>query len=80
VTLTGLEFLSEELQRGYWTTDVSLGYQAAHDRWRLTAYVNNLADRNVVDSTFTHPLAGAALIATTIRPPRTYGARFSVKF
>jgi iron complex outermembrane receptor protein len=49
VTLTGLEFLSQELQRGYWTTDLSFGYQAAHDRWRL-------------------------------RPPRTYGARFSVNF
>ena len=80
VTLTGLEFLSQELQHGYWTTDLSLGYGAAHDRWKLTAYVNNVADRTVVDATFPHPLAGSAIMAATIRPPRTYGARFSVKF
>jgi iron complex outermembrane receptor protein len=79
-TLTGLEFLSQEVQRGYWTADLSLGYQAPRDRWNLTAYVNNVADRDVIQSTFTHPLAGSALIATAMRPPRTYGARFSVKF
>jgi iron complex outermembrane recepter protein len=80
VTLTGLEFLSEELQRGYWTTDLSLGYQAPRSRWGITAYVNNVANRDVVDGTFPHPLAGSELIATTLRPPRTYGARFNVKF
>jgi iron complex outermembrane receptor protein len=80
LTLTGLEFLQQELQHGYWTTDVSLGYEAAHDRWRLTAYVNNVSDRDVTDGAFPHPLAGAALIAATLRPPRTYGARFSVRF
>lgn len=79
-TLTGLEFLQQEIQRGYWLTDLSLGYEAPRKRWYVTAYIDNVADRNVIQTAFPHPLAGAALIATSMRPPRTYGARFGVKF
>ena len=79
-TLTGLEFLANEIQHGYWLTDLSLGYEAPRKRWFLTGYVENVADRDVMQATFPHPLAGAELIATALRPPRTYGARFGVKF
>jgi hypothetical protein len=34
----------------------------------------------VINGTFAHPLAGAALTAATLRPPRTYGIRLNVKF
>lgn len=79
-TLTGLEFLPDEIQHGYWLTDLSLGYEAPRKRWFLTAYVENVADRDIMQATFPHPLAGSELIATALRPPRTYGARFGVKF
>jgi iron complex outermembrane receptor protein len=79
-TLTGLEFLRDEVQHGYWLTDLSLGYEAPLKRWYVTAYVDNVANRDVMQTTFPHPLAGAGLIATAMRPPRTYGARFGVKF
>jgi iron complex outermembrane receptor protein len=79
-TLTGLEFLAEEVQHGFWLTDVSFGYEAPRKRWFVTAYVDNLANRDVFQATFPHPLAGSELIATSMRPPRTYGARFGVKF
>lgn len=79
-TLTGLEFLSQEVQHGYWLTDLSLGYEAPSRRWFMTAYVDNVADRTIVQTTFPHPLAGAALISAAMSPPRTYGARFGVKF
>jgi iron complex outermembrane recepter protein len=75
-----LEFLAEEVQRGYWLTDLSLGYEAPRKRWFVTAYVDNVGDRDVVQGAFPHPLAGAALISAAMRPPRTYGARFGVKF
>jgi iron complex outermembrane recepter protein len=79
-TLTGLEFSELEEQHGYWLTNATLGYRAANDRWNVTGYVNNLTDRTVIGSTFPNPLAGAALTAATIHPPRTYGVRIGVKF
>jgi iron complex outermembrane receptor protein len=79
-TLTGLEFSALEEQPSYWLTNATLGYRAPHDRWNVTGYVDNLSDRTVIAGTFPNPLAGAALTAATIRPPRTYGVRLGVKF
>jgi iron complex outermembrane recepter protein len=79
-TLTGLEFSALEEQQGYWLTNATLGYRAAHDRWNVTGYVNNLSNKTVIEGTFPNPLAGAALTAATLRPPRTYGVRIGVKF
>jgi iron complex outermembrane receptor protein len=79
-TLTGLEFSSLEEQPSYWIANATLGYQAPKDRWNVTGYVNNLADRTVIAGTFPNPLAGATLTAATLRPPRTYGIRLGVKF
>ena len=79
-TLTGLEFLPDEVQSSVWITDLSLGFEAPQRRWYVTGYVENVGNRDVVNASFPNPLAGAALIATAMRPPRTYGARFGVKF
>jgi iron complex outermembrane recepter protein len=79
-TLTGLEFSALEEQPSYWLTNATLAYRAPNDRWNITGYVNNLSDRTVIAGTFPNPLAGATLTAATIRPPRTYGVRFGVKF
>ena len=79
-TLVGLEFLPQEYQGSYWLTDLALGYHAAHDRWSLTAYVNNVADKTVMNIATPQPLVGEAIISTALRPPRTYGARAQVKF
>jgi iron complex outermembrane receptor protein len=79
-TLTGLEFAEIEMQDSYWMTDATLGFHAPHDRWVVTGYINNISDTTVVQGTFPGPLAGFALTAATLRPPRTYGARLSIKF
>ena len=79
-TLTGLEFSDLEVQGTYWMTDATLAYRAPKDRWDVTAYVNNLSDKTVIQSTFAGPLAGSSLTAATLRPPRTYGARVTVRF
>jgi iron complex outermembrane recepter protein len=79
-TLTGLEFSAIEEQDKYWMTNADLGYHAAKDRWAVVGWVNNLADKVVVAGTFPNPLAGPALTAATLRPPRTYGVRVNVKF
>jgi len=79
-TLTGLEFSTLEEQPSYWLSNATLGYRAPQDRWSITGYVNNLANKTVIAGTFAHPLAGAELTAATLRPPRTYGVRLGVKF
>lgn len=79
-TLTGLEFSTLEEQPSYWLSNATLGYRAPQDRWSITGYVNNLANKTVIAGTFAHPLAGAELTAATLRPPRTYGVRVGVKF
>jgi outer membrane receptor protein involved in Fe transport len=61
-------------------SDATLGLHAPHDRWIVTGYVNNLSNATVIQGSFPNPLAGFPLTAATLRPPRTYGARFTVKF
>jgi iron complex outermembrane receptor protein len=79
-TLTGLEFLAVEEQKAYWMSSASLAYRAPHGRWSLTTYINNIENRSVIDSTSANPIAGSAIVAAAIRPPRTYGVRVAVKF
>jgi iron complex outermembrane receptor protein len=79
-TLTGLEFAAIEMQDSYWMTDASLGVHGLHDRWIAAGYINNISDTTVIQGTFPHALAGFALTSATLRPPRTYGVRLTVKF
>lgn len=79
-TLTGLEFSAIEEQGSYWMSDATLAFRAPNDRWDITGYVNNFSDKTVIQGTFPGPLTGFALTAATLRPPRTYGVRFTVRF
>jgi iron complex outermembrane receptor protein len=78
-TLTGLEFLAIEQQDAYWMSGFELGYHGRDEKWNLSAYIDNIEDKDVVNATFPHPFAGD-LFAAAIRPPRTYGARLRVNF
>jgi iron complex outermembrane recepter protein len=79
-TLTGLEFLPVEEQPSYWMSSGSLAYHAANDRWSVSTYINNIENRDVINLTSVHPIAGSAIIGAAIRPPRTYGVRIAAKF
>ncbi len=79
-TLTGLEFLPQEVQHRYWMSSALLTYQGAGQRWSVTAYINNIENRNVMNLTSVHPIAGSGIIGAAVDPPRTYGARIAVKF
>lgn len=79
-TLVGLEFLPQEMQRAYWWTDLDLGYHADRGRWSVTAYVDNVGNTTVLNVVTPQPLAGEAIFAAGVRPPRTYGLRGVVKF
>jgi iron complex outermembrane receptor protein len=78
--LVGLEFLPQEQQGAYWWTDLDLGFHAARRRWSVTAYVDNVANTTVLNLVTPQPLAGAAILSGTLRPPRTYGLRGSLEF
>jgi iron complex outermembrane recepter protein len=79
-TLTGLEFLDVEEQKAYWMSSGSLAYRAPRDRWSVTTYINNIENRNVIDLTSVHPIAGSSIIGAAMRPPRTYGVRVAARF
>jgi len=79
-TLTGLEFLPQEVQHRYWMSSALLTYRGAGERWSVTAYINNIENRNVMNLTSVHPIAGNAITGAAMDPPRTYGARLAVKF
>lgn len=80
LTLVGLEFLPQEMQRAYWWTDLNLGYHADRGRWSVTAYVDNVANTTVLNVVTPQPLAGEAIFSAAVRPPRTYGVRGAVSF
>ena len=77
-TLTGLEFTAIERQTAYWTADASVTYSAPHDRYFLTAYVNNAFDKTIISAAFPPPFS--LFTVGTLRPPRTFGIRGGVKF
>jgi hypothetical protein len=61
---------------GFFFTNDDPAYQPE----MLTAYSIGFSDTTVVQGTFPGPLAGFALTAATLRPPRNFGARLTVKF
>lgn len=79
-TLTGLDFLSVEVQRPVWTADASLTIEGPGRHWTLTGYVRNFTNSAVVTATFLQPLVGAALPNAAVQPPRTFGAILGVHF
>jgi iron complex outermembrane recepter protein len=76
----GLEYLSSEVQKGYWQSDASVTLSQAEDRYFVTAFVNNIENNDVVSNSFPNPFGGAALVVGAVRPPRLYGIRTGLKF
>ena len=71
--------LPVEQQDAYWMSGFALTYRGNDDKWTVSAYIDNIEDKEVVNATFPHPFAGD-LFAAALRPPRTYGARLRVNF
>jgi iron complex outermembrane receptor protein len=77
-TLTGLDFLPEQLQPGYWTVDASLTLTTADKRRSVSIFGQNLTDRTVMSNTFVVPFSTFTVGA--LRPPRTLGVRLIGSF
>lgn len=77
-TLTGLDFLKEQQQPGYWTADASLSLTTADKRRSVGIFAQNLTDRTVMSNTFVVPFSTFTVAA--LRPPRTLGVRLIGRF
>lgn len=76
----GAEYLGSERQSAYWMSNAQLTWNLPGDRYSLAGFVQNIEDAVVKTDAFPHPLVGAALVSSPLRPPRTYGIRASVRF
>ena len=79
-TLTSLEFLPDEEQRGYTTFDASVTYSGPGKHYYIGAFVNNLTNKTVLGGSFIPPFSLNSFIVGILRPPRTYGVRAGFDF
>ena len=74
-----IEYLPEERQGGYTTTDLLLTLRSRTAGWSLSAFVNNVENRTVLSSSGgLRPFLNTAY--AVLRPPRTYGGRIAYTF
>ncbi|MEZ0244229.1 MAG: TonB-dependent receptor [Sphingomonas sp.] len=73
-----LEYLPELKQDGYMMSDASITLRGPDDRWAVTGFVNNIEDVEVLSSGISRPVVQTVYVS--LRPPRTYGIRGTIKF
>lgn len=75
---TNVEYLPEQKQGGYMTSDAYVSLEGPDKRWSLTAFVNNIEDETILGGTVVRPVLQT--VYAVLRPPRTYGVRASINF
>ncbi|AEG50588.1 TonB-dependent receptor plug [Sphingobium chlorophenolicum L-1] len=73
-----IEYLPEEKQGGYMSSDLYLTLADAEKHWSLTAFVNNVEDEVIYAASRLRP--AVPVVFNSLRPPRTYGLRGSFNF
>ncbi|BBD98214.1 TonB-dependent receptor [Sphingobium amiense] len=63
----------EEKQGSFMMSDAFLTLEGPQDRWSITAFINNIEDKEVLARAGTRPILDFPV--GTLRPPRTYGVR-----
>lgn len=74
-----VDFVPTERVGSYVLTDLDIAYNDANDRWSVTAFVHNLANRAAYSGGGEQAFV-PQLVYATIMPPRTYGVRASYNF
>jgi iron complex outermembrane receptor protein len=74
-----IDFLPAERAPSYVTTNAALTYVAASNNWSVAAFGRNLTNEIVETLGFENPFT-AGYVVGGVGPPRTYGARVSVRF
>ncbi len=72
------QYLSTEVEPGFWRTNAHATYASADDRWSLTAFVQNIENKRTVTFGGITPVLN--YLAATTSAPRTYGLRASMKY
>jgi iron complex outermembrane recepter protein len=75
---TNVDFLPEQKQAAYMTSDASISLKGADNAWTLTGFVNNIEDETILGGGSSRPILQTVYV--TLRPPRTYGLRASIRF
>ncbi|WP_206243658.1 TonB-dependent receptor [Novosphingobium terrae] len=63
---------------GAWQSNAQIAFGPANSRWTFAIYMRNMENNRIPVFMSPAPLLSTTVVGTT--PPRTYGARFSVKF
>ncbi|MBA4089164.1 MAG: TonB-dependent receptor [Sphingobium sp.] len=66
-------FRQEEKQGSFMMSDAFLTLEGPQDKWSITAFINNIEDKEVLARAGTRPILDFPV--GTLRPPRTYGVR-----
>ena len=74
----GEEYLPAQRQDSFTMSNADLTWRSPQETYAVTAYIQNIEDEAVGQAGFLSPQVGRALIS--LRPPRTYGVRFSADF
>lgn len=77
-TVLGEEYLPGQFQKGYMLSNASLTWNNADENIFISAYVDNIEDEVVKQSSFVQPVVGLPL--TVLGAPRTYGIRAGFKY
>lgn len=73
-----IDYLPEERQGSYMTSDLYLTLKGAEGKWSITGFVNNVEDETIYAGTSLRPVYPA--VFNILRPPRTYGVRAAFEF
>ncbi|WP_375195956.1 TonB-dependent receptor [Sphingobium sp.] len=70
---TNANYRPEEKQGSFMMSDAFLTLEGPQDEWSVTAFINNIEDKEVLARAGTRPILDFPV--GTLRPPRTYGIR-----
>ena len=66
-----IDYLPEQHQDSYTTSDAYVTLFGANERWSLTGFVSNIEDEAVISGAFSRPVLQT--VYASLRPPQTYG-------
>lgn len=75
---TNIEYLPEQKQGGYMTSDAYVTLEGPDKKWSLTGFINNIEDETILGGTVVRPVLQT--VYSVLRPPRTYGIRAAIRF
>ncbi|WP_174279019.1 TonB-dependent receptor [Sphingomonas bacterium] len=73
---TYFDYATEQLQPSSWTTNAQVSFGPKDGHFSVQGFVRNIEN----DRLLTAPVAFGGVLTSFTTPPRTYGARLSVKF